>query len=113
MCNCTLCMYAKENADKSVLYFQVKDWCLVTYRYINFSGVPTLTEKHLSACTWKTVVIEASIGLVLHKCARCSRFQKTKLFCDHFKGTFTLIVNGAMLIYCIGIYHQFNGKSRD
>ena len=64
-------VYAKEKTIKSVLYFQVKNWCFVTYRYFNFSRVPTLTNP-LQTCAWKPVVIAASIGLVLHTCEQCN-----------------------------------------
>ena len=65
-------MYAKEKTVKSVLYFQVKKWCFVTYRYFNFSGVPTFTQTNMRSCAWKAVVIEASIGVDLHNCEQCN-----------------------------------------
>ena len=63
VCGFTLYVYAKAKTIKCVLYFQVKNWCFVTYRYFNFGRVPTFT-KILQTCAWKPVVIEASIGLV-------------------------------------------------
>ena len=105
-------MCAKEKTVKSVLYLQVKNWCFVTYRYFNFSGLPTFTKINMGSCAWKPVVLEASIGVDLYNCeqcnlhdvpgsAACSRFKHANLICDNFKVTFTLVVSDPMLIYFV------------
>ena len=62
VCVCTLYVYANEKTIKSVLYFQVKHWCFVTYRYFDFKRIPKFS-KRLQTCAWKPVIIEASIDL--------------------------------------------------
>ena len=76
-----------------MFYFQVKNWCFVTYRYFNLSRLPPNFPKKLRNCAWKPIVIEASRCVVSHDLCNLCTYGYT-LMCQIKKSTyFEILLN--------------------
>ena len=80
----SLCLCVVEKLGNTVLYFQVKKWCFVIYRYFNLSRL--LFPNKLRNCAWKPIVIEASKSAVSHNFYNLlmSQIKKSQLISQPF-----------------------------